>query len=91
MRTPATTRMSSRGQVVIPDNIRKLLRLDPGTTFIVVARGDTVVLQRVKEPRWEQIGDLTSEAQKQAINLGQAMGAFRRAFGRIQRETSRAR
>jgi len=80
MRSPATTRLSSRGQVVIPDTVRKLLRLQPGTMFVVVARGDTVVLQRVKEPSWDQFSDLTAQAHKQAFHVGEAISAFRRAM-----------
>ena len=79
MRTPATTRMSSRGQVVIPENVRQLLHLQPGTTFVVVAKGDAIVLHRVKEPSWDQFSDITAQAQKQAFHLGGAISAFRRA------------
>ena len=46
MRTPFTTRISSRGQVVIPGPVRKALAIEPGTTFLVLARKDTVVLHR---------------------------------------------
>lgn len=34
--TPATTRMSSKGQIVIPETIRKRLNIQPGAQFIVV-------------------------------------------------------
>jgi len=32
----ATTKLSSRGQVVIPENIRKKLQLKAGTQFVVI-------------------------------------------------------
>ncbi|MBK7450772.1 MAG: AbrB/MazE/SpoVT family DNA-binding domain-containing protein [Anaerolineales bacterium] len=44
METLATARMSSKGQVVIPESIRKQLNLQEGAQFIVVGEGDVVVL-----------------------------------------------
>ena len=44
METIATTRMSSKGQIVIPETIRKRLNLDPGAQFVVVGEGDVVIL-----------------------------------------------
>ena len=35
---PSTTKMSSKGQVVIPEAIRKRLGLNPGVEFVVVAQ-----------------------------------------------------
>ena len=40
-----TTRLSSRGQVVIPEEIRKRLGLEPGVQFVVVGDGDVVILR----------------------------------------------
>ena len=38
----ATTKMSSKGQVVIPEQIREQLHLREGEQFVVIGRGDTV-------------------------------------------------
>ncbi|HTV65087.1 MAG TPA: AbrB/MazE/SpoVT family DNA-binding domain-containing protein [Bryocella sp.] len=84
MRQPFTTTMSSRGQVVIPDEIRRGLRLEPGTAFIVVARGDTIVLQRLKEPPWKEFDVLTKQAQSQGHHLDQAMSGFRKAINKMR-------
>ena len=40
------TSLSSRGQVVIPQNIRKRLKLGTGEKFIVVEREDTIILKK---------------------------------------------
>jgi AbrB family looped-hinge helix DNA binding protein len=45
MTKPATTRMSSKGQVVIPERIRQQLRLQAGTQFVVVGDRDVVILK----------------------------------------------
>jgi len=50
MATMATTRMSSKGQVVIPEAVRKRLRLEAGTQFVVVGKNDVVILKTVQTP-----------------------------------------
>ena len=47
---PATTKLSSRGQVVIPEEIRNRLGLEEGAQFVVVGEGDVVVLKALKAP-----------------------------------------
>ncbi len=42
------TKVSDKGQVVIPKEIRDRLQLVPGTKLIVVATNDAVVLQRIE-------------------------------------------
>ena len=46
----ATTRLSSRGQIVIPEKIRTALRLEPGAQFVVLADADVVILKRIDAP-----------------------------------------
>jgi AbrB family looped-hinge helix DNA binding protein len=50
----ATTRMSSKGQVVIPEYIRKRLGLVSGSQFVVVGDKDTVILKTISAPRIEE-------------------------------------
>lgn len=44
----ATTRMSSKGQVVIPEKIRHQLGFSAGQEFVVVGKRDVVILKSVK-------------------------------------------
>ena len=62
----ATTRMSSKGQVVIPEEVRDTLHLKEGVQFIVVGRGDTIILKVISEPSIEQFEDLLSDARAKA-------------------------
>jgi AbrB family looped-hinge helix DNA binding protein len=42
-----TTKMSSKGQVVIPEDIRKQLKRKAGSQFVVVGEKETVILKTV--------------------------------------------
>ncbi|MFZ2455210.1 MAG: AbrB/MazE/SpoVT family DNA-binding domain-containing protein [Candidatus Altiarchaeia archaeon] len=44
------TSMSSKGQVVIPLDVRTRLGLKEGAKFAVMGEGDTVVLKRISMP-----------------------------------------
>ncbi|MEJ2265105.1 MAG: AbrB/MazE/SpoVT family DNA-binding domain-containing protein [Anaerolineales bacterium] len=66
MDTFATTRMSSKGQVVIPETIRKKLNLQPGAQFIVVGKDDVVILKAITAPEMESFDKLIQEARQQA-------------------------
>ena len=66
----ATTRMSSKGQVVIPEGIRKRLSLKAGSQFVVVGDKDTVILKAIAPPSMEQFDDLIAEARRQARHAG---------------------
>lgn len=43
----STTKMSSKGQVVIPEEIRDLLNLETGEKFIVMGSGDAIIFKRI--------------------------------------------
>ena len=62
----ATTKMSSKGQVVIPENIRKRLKLKAGSQFVVVGENDVVILKAIAAPSMEAFDALIAEARKQA-------------------------
>ena len=47
MATVATTKLSSKGQVVIPEDVRKALGLEVGAQFVVMGDGDLVILKRI--------------------------------------------
>ena len=66
----ATTRLSSKGQVVIPEEIRRRLHLDTGAQFVVVGEGDVVVLKAIKPPSMEPFVDLVKTARKAARKAG---------------------
>ena len=65
-----TTKMSSKGQVVIPENIRKKLGLKTGTQFVVVGDKDVVILKSISTPSMSEFDQLIKKAKKQAKEAG---------------------
>ncbi len=70
METLATTHMSSKGQVVIPESIRKRLNLQEGAQFIVVGDADVVILKVVTPPDMGEFDSLIKQAREQAKKAG---------------------
>jgi AbrB family looped-hinge helix DNA binding protein len=62
----ATTRMSSKGQIVIPENIRKQMNLKEGTQFVVVGEKDMVMLKTIAEPSISEFDELIQQARAKA-------------------------
>jgi len=58
-----TTKLSSKGQVVIPEEIRRRLRLEPGERFVVAGEGDAVVLKRIQEPPMREFRGLIEQVE----------------------------
>jgi AbrB family looped-hinge helix DNA binding protein len=67
---PATTKLSSKGQVVIPEEIRNRLGLEAGAQFVVVGEGDVVVLKALKAPKITDFKDLLDQARASAKAAG---------------------
>ena len=67
---PATTKLSSKGQVVIPEEIRTRLGLEPGAQFVVVGEGDVVVLKALTPPRMADFKALLDKARQSAETAG---------------------
>ena len=67
-----TVRMSSKGQIVIPQDIREELYATEGTLFAVVGSKDTVILKKIETPSKEQLmKDLKTIAKQAKIKLQQ--------------------
>jgi AbrB family looped-hinge helix DNA binding protein len=70
MTTLATTRMSSKGQIVIPEEIRNRMGLQSGTQFVVVGDRDVVILKAISAPSMKEFDDLIAQARQQARKSG---------------------
>jgi AbrB family looped-hinge helix DNA binding protein len=60
-----TTRMSSKGQVVIPEAVRNRLGLKPGARFVVMGDRDVVILKTIAAPAREEFATIAAMARRQ--------------------------
>jgi AbrB family looped-hinge helix DNA binding protein len=84
MENLATTRMSSKGQVVIPEEIRVRLGLKAGTQFVVVGNRDVVILKAIGAPSVEEFNDLIGQARQQARRAGLKKSDVEAAVARVR-------
>ena len=84
MPTLATTQLSSKGQVVIPEQIRKKLKLKTGSKFVVVGEKGTVVLKEITPPAMAEFDSLITEARKQARTAGLKRGDITLALKKVR-------
>lgn len=70
MRESATTTLSSKGQVVIPEEIRSRLGLEAGTQFVVVGDRDVVILKVLEPPAMRDFEALVGRARRAAKQAG---------------------
>ena len=72
--TVETVRMSSKGQIVIPQNIREELHADEGSMFAVIGSKDSVILKKIETPSKEDLirslERIAKEGRKRAERLG---------------------
>jgi AbrB family looped-hinge helix DNA binding protein len=81
----ATTRLSSRGQVVIPEEIRNTLGLNEGDQFVVIGEGDAVILKAIPTPKLEDFQKLLVRAQSEAKRAGIKKRDLKTAISKVRR------
>jgi AbrB family looped-hinge helix DNA binding protein len=82
----ATTKLSSKGQVVIPEEVRNSLGLKTGDQFIVIGKGDAIILKTISEPSFDQFEELLLEAQKQAKKAGLKKNDIKNAIKKVRKK-----
>ena len=60
------TKIGERGQVVIPQTFREEMDLHTGDKFMVLQRGDTLVLKRLRAPSREDFEKMLTKAHEHA-------------------------
>ena len=76
--------MSSKGQVVIPEDIRKRLGLKAGSQFIVVAGEDAVILKTISPPSMDEFDELVQKARRQARKAGMKQSDIKEAVAEVR-------
>jgi AbrB family looped-hinge helix DNA binding protein len=70
MATIETTRMSSKGQIVIPEEVRNRFGLKTGDKFLVMGDKDVVILKALTNPSMDEFDGLIREVRQQAKKAG---------------------
>jgi len=81
----ATTKMSSKGQVVIPKKIRKRLKLKTGAQFVVVGDNDVVILKNITPPSIEEFDELIKKARKTGKQAGLKKNDIKEAIMKVRK------
>ena len=85
MQGTATTTLSSKGQVVIPEEIRVRLGLKAGAQFVVVGDRDTVILKVLEPPSLKEFQGLMAQARTAAKQAGLKRADVAKARTRVRR------
>lgn len=75
-----TTKVSSRGQVVIPQSVRDAVHLREGEVLAVYGEGDTIVLKRVPTPDVEELRAILTRGEQFAKGRKLTRGDVERAI-----------
>ena len=81
------TRLSSKGQVVLPLAIRTKLNLDEGVKFIVLAQGDTVILKKIALPTMAHAKQLLAASQAWAKKVGLKQSDIKAAIRHVRNQS----
>jgi AbrB family looped-hinge helix DNA binding protein len=81
-----TTKMSSKGQIVIPEDIRNRLGLKTGDKFLVMGDKDVVILKALYNPSLEEFDDLIKVARRQAKVAGLKKSDIEKAITKSRRK-----
>jgi AbrB family looped-hinge helix DNA binding protein len=81
----ATTKLSSKGQIVIPEDVRKELGLEPGAQFVVMGEGDVVILKKIEAPDRREFLALAKKVRGQARRAGMKRTDIKKAVRATRR------
>lgn len=76
----ATTKLSSKGQIVIPEPVRLEMGLQTGDQFIIMAEKDVVILKPITPPDMKMLKPLIKKAREVAKAVGLSHSDVKRAI-----------
>ena len=82
----STTKLSSKGQVVIPEEIRDRLNLKEGDQFVVMGQGDAVILKAITPPSLSEFSGLLAEARTSAKKVKGSPSDLKAALKKVRRK-----
>lgn len=87
----STSQLSSKGQIVIPEEIRNRLGLRKGSRFVVYAHGNVVMLKLIEAPTSADFDQLLRQARQAAKKSGLKRADISRAIKKVRAERKAGR
>ncbi len=84
MNSLATAKMSSKGGIIIPEEIRRELGLKRGSHFVVMLKKDVIIMKTVKPPSEDEFDNLIADTRKQAKNSGLKKSDIKSAIAKVR-------
>ena len=81
------TKLSSKGQVVLPQDIRKKLHLEEGEKFFVFYDNDTVILKKIERPAFERARELVKKSRVWAKKAGLTPADVKAAVHKVRSQS----
>ena len=85
----STTKMTSKVQVVIPEETRKRLGMRPGTQFMVVESADALIFKVIQPPSMEDFDKLLAQTRRQARKAGLKKSDITQAIKSVRAENKK--
>lgn len=70
MKNVEFTKLSSKGQIVIPQDIRNDMNLKPGTPFAVIEQKDAILIKKLEMPKIKTWAEATKPFREAAEKSG---------------------
>jgi len=80
------TSVSSKGQIVIPADIRESMGITIGAKLIIFTDGENLLLKPIQEPRFEDFKTLLKESGKIAKKSGLKQADVKKIIKRLRNE-----
>jgi len=80
------TSVSTKGQVVIPNEIRENMHLEPGTKLIIIQDGDNILLKPIKIPKKKQFEKIIALGDKVREEIGLEEKDIEEAIKNVRKE-----
>ena len=87
MAETTVTKISTKGQVVIPQNLREEMRIKPSDEFLIYGEKDTILMKKIEKSSLK--GDfyaLTKRLQKEAKKRGITRKDVKEAIAEVRRQ-----
>lgn len=79
-----TAKLSSKGQMVIPDTFRKRYGWVPGITLMLIGTGDSIVVQSMPQPDPSAIGKAVAEAKGVSSSVAERIRAAKTRLAAVK-------